>query len=74
MDELHAQIFDLEAIKAGGSLLGHLKEKMKEISTEVQKNTFAIVAEQEKATLAKVQLAEALSDLTIGKKAMSASR
>ena len=71
MDELHAQIFDLQALRTGGELLAHLKLKMKEISTEVQKNTLAIVEQQEKETLVKVQLADGLADLTLEKKAIA---
>ena len=72
MDELHAQIFDLQALRTGGELLAHLKGKMKEISSEVQKNTLAIVEQQEQATLVKVQLADGLSELTLEKKALAA--
>jgi hypothetical protein len=71
MDELHAQIFDLTALKSGGGLLTHLKTKMKEISEQVQKNTLAIVDEQEKMTLVKVQFADGLSDLTLERKAVA---
>jgi hypothetical protein len=74
MDELHAQIFDLQALRTGGSLLTHLKDKMKEISDDVQKNTLAIVEQQEKMTLVKVQLAEGLSDLTLEKSAVATTR
>ena len=31
MDELHAQIVTLQAVKSGGSLMKHLKQKMLEI-------------------------------------------
>ncbi len=72
MDELHRQIFDLQALKTGGTLMGHLKTKMKEISTEVQKNTLAIVDQQEQVTLVKVQAADGLADLTLEKKAVAA--
>jgi hypothetical protein len=73
MDELHAQIFDLQALRTGGTLLAHLKDKMKEISDQVQKNTLAIVEQQEKLTLVKIQLADGLSDLTLEKRAVAAA-
>jgi hypothetical protein len=47
---------------------------MKEISDDVQKNTLAIVEQQEKMTLVKVQLAEGLSDLTLEKSAVATTR
>ena len=72
MDELHAQIFDLQALRTGGALLAHLKDKMKDISTQVQKNTLAIVEQQEKMTLVKVLLADGLADLTLERKAIAA--
>ena len=43
MDELHAQIVTLQAVKTGGDLMTHLKTKMKDISDRVQKTTIAIV-------------------------------
>jgi hypothetical protein len=69
MDEPRAQIFDLQALRTGGSLLAHFKDKMREISEDVQKNTLATVEQQEKMTLA-----EDLSDLTLEKSAVATSR
>ncbi len=71
MDELHAQIVDLQALRTGGELLGNLKAKLREISDQVQQNTLKIVDEQEKMMVAKVQLADGLSDLTLDHKSVA---
>jgi hypothetical protein len=65
MDELHSQIFSLQAVKTGGDLMTHLKEKMKDISDRVQKETIAIVDTEEKIMLARVQFQDTLSELTL---------
>jgi OmpA family len=65
MDELHGQIFSLQAVKTGGDLMGHLKTKMKEISERVQKTTIQIVDQEEKIMLARVQFQDSLAELTL---------
>jgi hypothetical protein len=65
MDELHAQILTLQAVKTGGELMGHLKTKMKEISERVQKTTIAMVDGEEQIMLTRVQFQDALSELTL---------
>jgi len=65
MDELHAQIVTLQAVKTGGDLMTHLKNKMKEISERVQKTTIAMVDTEEKIMLTRVQFQDALAELTL---------
>ncbi len=65
MDELHMQIMSLQAVKTGNDLMGHLKQKMKEISERVQKTTIAIVDQEEKIMLARVQFQDTLAELTL---------
>jgi hypothetical protein len=65
MDELHDQIFTLTAVKTGGDLMAHLKDKMKDISERVQKATIAKVDGEEKIMLARVQLQDAIAELTL---------
>jgi hypothetical protein len=65
MDELHAQILTLTAVKAGGDLMGHLKTKMKEISDRVQKTTIQLVDQEEKIMLARVQFQDTLAELVL---------
>jgi hypothetical protein len=65
MDELHAQIVTLQAVKTGGELMSHLKQKMKEISERVQKTTIARVDAEEQIMLTRVQFQDALSELTL---------
>jgi len=65
MDELHAQILTLQAVKTGGDLMTHLKTKMKEISERVQKTTIAMVDAEEQIMLTRVQFQDALSELSL---------
>ncbi|HUJ63218.1 MAG TPA: OmpA family protein [Kofleriaceae bacterium] len=65
MDELHGQIVTLTAVKTGGDLMAHLKDKMKDISERVQKATIELVDTEEKIMLTRVQFQDALAELTL---------
>ena len=65
MDELHAQIVTLQAVKTGNDLMGHLKTKMRDISNRVQKTTIAVVDQEEKIMLARVQFQDMLAELSL---------
>ncbi len=65
MDEQHEQIDTLQAVKTGGDLMSHLKQKMKEISERVQKTTIAMVDAEEQIMLTRVQFQDALSELSL---------
>jgi len=65
MDELHAQIVTLQAVKTGGDLMSHLKSKMKDISERVQKATIGMVDTEEKIMLTRVEFQDALAELTL---------
>jgi hypothetical protein len=74
MDELHGQIMSLQAVQAGAGLLGHLEQKMKEISQKVQESTLAVVDRQEKLMIAKVRFADGISELSLERALKTASR
>ena len=65
MDELHAQIITLQAVKTGGGLMTHLKTKMKDISERVQKATIGMVDTEEKIMLTRVEFQDALAELAL---------
>jgi hypothetical protein len=65
MDELHAQIVTLQAVKTGGDLMSHLKAKMKDISNRVQRTTIQLVDQEEKIMLARVRFQDTLAELTL---------
>jgi len=65
MDELHAQIVTLQAVKTGGELMTHLKAKMKDISERVQKATIQMVNTEESIMLTRVQFQDSLAELTL---------
>ena len=65
MDELHGQIVTLTAVKTGGDLMTHLKDKMKDISERVQKATISMVDTEEKIMLTRVEFQDAIAELTL---------
>jgi hypothetical protein len=65
LDELHGQIVSLELVKTAGTLMTHLKTKMKEISERVQSNTITVVDHQQKLLLARVAFNATVSELTL---------
>lgn len=65
MDELHGQIVTLKAVKSGGSLMKHLKNKLKDVSERVQKATIEVVDHQEALMLARVKFQDAVAELTL---------
>ncbi|MEO6777627.1 MAG: OmpA family protein [Kofleriaceae bacterium] len=65
MDELHGQIVTLQAVKTGGDLMTHLKDKMKDISERVQKATISLVDYEEKIMLSRVKFQDAIAELTL---------
>lgn len=68
MDELHAQILTLQAVKTGNDLMSHLKAKMRDISNRVQKTTIDLVDQEEKIMLSRVRFQDALAELTLDDK------
>ncbi len=74
LDELHAQLFSLKAVKTAGPLMTHLQTKMKEMSDKVSAGTLAIVSEQEKLLLAKVKFHDALAELTMERTAVASAK
>lgn len=65
MDDLHAQILTLQAVKTGSDLMSHLKSKMRDISDRVQKTTISLVDQEEKIMLARVRFQDSLAELTL---------
>ena len=68
MDELHAQLVTLKAVKTAGPLMGHLEKKLQEISEKLSKQTVDVVALQEKLMVARVEFQTGVADLTLEKK------
>lgn len=67
MDELHAQLVTLKAVKTAGPLMTHLEKKLQEISEKLSKSTVDVVALQEKLMVARVQFQTGVADLTLDK-------
>jgi predicted transcriptional regulator len=67
MDELHAQVVTLKAVKTGGPLMQNLEKKMQEVSDRLSKATIDLVAVQEKQMLARIQFQDGVAELSLEK-------
>lgn len=69
MDELHAQLVTLKAVKTAGPLMAHLEKKLTEVSEKLSKATVDVVALQEKQMVARISFQTGVGDLTLEDKA-----
>ncbi|HWL87656.1 MAG TPA: DUF4139 domain-containing protein [Polyangiaceae bacterium] len=65
MDELHAQVVTLRAVRTAGPLMQSLERKLQEVSDKLSKATIEVVALQEKLMIARVRLQDGVADLTL---------
>ena len=65
MDELHAQLVTLKAVKTAGPLMRHLEKKLEEMSEKLSTSTVDVVGLQEKLMVAKVEFQTGVSDLSL---------
>jgi outer membrane protein OmpA-like peptidoglycan-associated protein len=65
MDELHAQLVTLKAVKTAGPLMTHLEKKLQEVSEQMSKSTVEVVTFQEKLMVARVQFQSGVGDLSL---------
>ena len=68
MDELHAQLVTLKAVKTAGPLMAHLEKKLQEVSERLSKATVDVVSLQEKAMVARISFQTGVGDLTLDAK------
>jgi hypothetical protein len=68
MDELHAQIVTLRAVKTAGPLMGSLERKLSEVSDRMSKSTIELVALQEKLMVSRIRFQDGVADLSLEKK------
>jgi len=68
MDELHAQIVTLKAVKTAGPLMQSLEHKMQEVGDHLSKATVEVVGLQEKLMVSRVRFQDAVADLSREKK------
>ncbi len=72
--ELHDQIASLKAAKVGGSLMSHLKRKLKDMSQRIQSSTIEVVEHQEQMMLARIRFQDAVSELSLKRPKAEAKR
>jgi hypothetical protein len=65
MDELHAQIVTLRAVRTAGPLMTSLERKLQEISDKMSKGTIDVVALEEKLMLARIKFQDMVADLSL---------
>jgi hypothetical protein len=70
MDELHAQIVTLRAVKSAGPLMQSLERKLQEMSDKVSKGTIDLVGLEEKRMVARIHFEDGVADLTLEKRAL----
>ncbi len=68
MDELHAQLVSLKAVKTKGPLMKHLQLKLKQISDRVQKATIQLVDLEQSALIARIRFQDGVADLSLASK------
>ena len=68
MDELHAQLVTLKAVKTAGPLMVHLEKKLQEISEKLSRATVDVVSLQEKQMVARIQFQTGVGDLSLESK------
>ena len=68
MDELHAQVVTLTAVKSGANLLKDLERKMQDISQKVSQATLRVVNLQEKLMIARIHFQDVVAELTLDDK------
>ncbi|AKT38371.1 DUF4139 domain-containing protein [Chondromyces crocatus] len=68
MDELHAQIVTLRAVKTAGPLMQSLEKKLSEVSDKLSKATIELVAVQEKLMVARIRFQDGVADLSLSRK------
>lgn len=68
MDELHAQVLTLKAVRTAGPLMANLEKKLSEVSDKLSKATIDLVALQEKLMVARIKFQDGVADLTLEKK------
>ena len=68
MDELHAQLVTLKAVKTAGPLMAHLEKKLQEVSEKLSKATVDVVVAPGEAMVARDQFQTGVADLTLESK------
>lgn len=64
MDELHAQVVTLKAVKTGGTLMRSLEKKLEEVSDKLSKATVDLVALEEQRMISRIKLQDGIAELT----------
>jgi uncharacterized coiled-coil DUF342 family protein len=68
MNELHAQVVTLKAVKTAGPLMQSLEKKLQEVSDKLSKATIDLVSLQEKLMVARIKFQDGVADLSLEKK------
>jgi hypothetical protein len=65
MDELHAQVVTLRAVRTAGPLMVSLEKKLQEVSDKLSKATIDVVALEEKLMLSRIKFQDGVADLSL---------
>ncbi len=64
MNELHAQVVTLKAVKTGGTLMRSLEKKLEEVSEKMSKATVDLVGLEEQRMISRIKLQDGIAELT----------
>ncbi|MFO0678539.1 MAG: DUF4139 domain-containing protein [Polyangiaceae bacterium] len=65
MDELHAQLVTLKAVRTAGPLMTHLERKLQDVSESLSKATVDVVGLEERRMLARIRFQDGVAELTL---------
>jgi hypothetical protein len=65
MDELHAQVVTLRAVRTAGPLMASLEKKLQDVSDRLSKATIDVVAIEEKLMLERIKFQDGVADLSL---------
>jgi hypothetical protein len=65
MDELHAQVVTLRAVKTAGPLITNLEKKLADVSDRLSKATIALVGFEEDLMVSRIKFQDGVAELTL---------
>ncbi|HVY49240.1 MAG TPA: DUF4139 domain-containing protein [Minicystis sp.] len=73
MDELHAQVVTLRAVRTAGPLVQDLEKKLADVSDRLSKSTVELVNLEEKLTVSRIRFQDAVAELSLARPASGAA-
>ena len=68
MNELHAQLVTLRAVKTAGGIMRHLEKKLQEMTDRLSTSTVEVAQLEEKLMVARIKFQDGVAELSLEKK------